>query len=173
MYASITMIHSIIKMKASQFERRANSTVLGDWCITIFDFLLLLDPLCAVWINPFKEMLINAIDKDKKKIIKGVYKETKVIIRELRLPYDILMQLNSILLEKFDYNLIEELKLENNQVNNIIKRGRIRNDSEYELVKQREEDIYADNSQRELMLKLQQLMLAYEFPESKKKKGSE
>jgi len=150
-------------MKASQFERRANSTVLGDWCITIFDFLLLLDPLCAVWINPFKEMLINAIDKDKKKIIKGVYKETKVIIRELRLPYDILMQLNSILLEKFDYNLIEELKLENNQVNNIIKRGRIRNDSEYELVKQREEDIYADNSQRELMLKLQQLMLAYEF----------
>ena len=167
------MIHSIIKMKASQFERRANSTVLGDWCITIFDFLLLLDPLCAVWINPFKEMLINAIDKDKKKIIKGVYKETKVIIRELRLPYDILMQLNSILLEKFDYNLIEELKLENNQVNNIIKRGRIRNDSEYELVKQREEDIYADNSQRELMLKLQQLMLAYEFPESKKKKGSE
>jgi hypothetical protein len=118
-------------------------------------------------------MLINAIDKDKKKIIKGVYKETKVIIRELRLPYDILMQLNSILLEKFDYNLIEELKLENNQVNNIIKRGRIRNDSEYELVKQREEDIYADNSQRELMLKLQQLMLDYEFPESKKKKGSE
>ncbi len=71
-------------------------------------------------------------------------------------------RLNSILQEKVHKSLFDVIKNDNEKIHRIIKRGHIRNDREYELVKRREDEIYADESQKELMLKLQQLMLDYE-----------
>lgn len=51
---------------------------------------------------------------------------------------------------------------ENVEIQKIIKRGRIRNDKEFELVRNREEAIYADDSQWDYAETLRKLMSDYE-----------
>ncbi|MGI6232238.1 MAG: hypothetical protein ACOYJF_05230 [Prevotella sp.] len=76
-------------------------------------------------------------------------------------------QLNQALTEKFKYNLADADASENVEIQKIIKRGRIRNDSEFKLVKNREEVIYADDSQWNYAETLRKLMSDYEDMKNK------
>ncbi len=106
---------------------------------------------------------INDIDKKGSiKYMRAMYREINELVGVDMLPPKELEQLNDLLSNKFGHNIRDELDRDVSKINNIIKRGHIRNDREYELVKRREDEIYADESQKELMLKLQQLMLDYE-----------
>ena len=91
-----------------------------------------------------------------------MYHEINELVGEGMLPPKEMDQLNDLLSNKFGHNIRDEQNGKLKKIVRIIKRGHILNDREYELVKQREDEIYADESQKELMLKLQQLMLDYE-----------
>ena len=64
--------------------------------------------------------------------------------------------------EKYGHDIADEMELETATIQKIIKRGIIRNDDEFEIVKRREEEIYADESQFEYAETLRNLMSAYE-----------
>lgn len=98
--------------------------------------------------------------------MRAVFKETNIMFGEEALSTEQMGRLNQILKEKFGHSLADESDKETAQIEKIIKRGKIRNDREFELVKRREDMVYVDDSQREYMLALQKLMSDYEFPEN-------
>ena len=71
-------------------------------------------------------------------------------------------RLNHVLQEKFSHSLADEFDRETAIIDKIIKRGIIRNNREFEIVKRREEEIYADESQNEYAETLRHLMADYE-----------
>ena len=105
--------------------------------------------------------------------MRALYKELHLNVREL-LPNQI-EELNQILTEKFGHCLADVAEMETKAIEKIIKRGRIRNDTEYRLVWQREDEIYTDDSQYEYAEKLRKLLNDYEkykqaiFDEKRKK----
>lgn len=76
--------------------------------------------------------------------------------------------LNRILLKKFKYNLNDVTKSNIDEIDKIIKCGKIRNDREFELVKNREDEIYADDSKWDYAESLRKLMSDYEDLKSEK-----
>ena len=73
--------------------------------------------------------------------------------------------LNQLLKEKFGHNIADEKDKETEIIQKIVKRGKIRNDREFELVKRREEEIWEDDSQTEYAETLRRMMGDYEVPE--------
>ena len=71
-----------------------------------------------------------------------------------------------ILKEKFNHSIDDEIDNDTAKIEKIIKRGRIRNDREFELIRNREDAIYSDDSQWDYADSLRKLMLDYEDRES-------
>ena len=94
--------------------------------------------------------------------MKALYDETNMMFREDIFGAEAMEQLNKVLKDKFNHCISDEIEEENMKINRIIKSGRITNDKEYELVKQYEEGIYADESQVEKAEMLRSLMVKYE-----------
>ncbi len=137
---------------------------MKEWCNTINEYFLVIDPSPggSLMVNMFRE-LISEIDKEKNiRKMRGLYKEMNVMIEEMQLPDSQMDALNKLLQEKFGHNIADEVDREMTQIEKIIKRGKIRNDREFELVKRREDMVYADDSQLEYTLTLQKLMSDYE-----------
>jgi hypothetical protein len=110
--------------------------------------------------------IIRKADKTRNlKLIKALYKETNLYIREDLLTSKEMTELNQLLKEKFGHNIADEIDRETALIEKIIKRGKIRNDREFEMVKRREEEIYADESQNEYAETLRKLMGDYECPQ--------
>ena len=145
-------------------KKDADYASLRDWCLTVYDFYLSLYPgqTTQLVVNLYKQ----SIDKiDKKKDItkmKALYDETNMMFREDIFGAEAMEQLNKVLKDKFNHCISDEIEEENMKIDRIIKSGRITNDKEYELVKQYEEGIYADESQVEKAEMLRSLMVKYE-----------
>ena len=137
--------------------------IVVDWCNTVYDYLLTLDSGYSNLIDYFKHA-IETSTKNKMRVIRELYKETNLIVRETLTPEQI-ASLNMILNEKFCYSIADEIDNDTKQIQIIIKRGKILNDREFELVKNREESIYADESQVEYAEILRSLLVAYECPD--------
>ena len=73
-----------------------------------------------------------------------------------------------ILKEKFNHSIDDEIDNDTAKIEKIIKRGRIRNDREFELVRNREDEIYADDSKWDYAESLRKLMSDYEDLKSEK-----
>ena len=92
-----------------------------------------------------------------------LYKETNLMVREMYLPDPLMDKLNQILTEKFKYSLVDVAAAEKDEIQKILKRGRIRNDREYELVKNKEDEVYDDDSQFDYAESLRSLLGDYEM----------
>jgi hypothetical protein len=123
--------------------------------------MLFLDSSFSLEVEWFKGVIADAEKTSDIKLMKRVYKETNVLVRET-LTSRLIEPLNIILKEKYGHDIADEMELETATIQKIIKRGKIRNDDEFEIVKRREEEIYADESQFEYAEILRNLMSAYE-----------
>jgi activator of HSP90 ATPase len=123
--------------------------------------MLSLDSSFSLEADWFKGIIFDAENTSDIKLMKRVYKETNIIVRETLTP-SLIEPLNKVLKEKFNHNIADEMELETATIQTIIKRGIIRNDREFEIVKRREEEIYADESQYEYAETLRNLMSDYE-----------
>ena len=150
--------------KLLALEKTADYATLREWCITISSFVSKAYPE----MSHMEEEINDAIEKiDKKQSLRymqTLYKEMNWLVGDGYLPDPLMDQLNQILAEKFKYNLVDVAAAEKDEIQKIIKRGRIRNDREFELVKNHEESIYDDDSQTEYAEILRGLMGAFECP---------
>jgi len=148
-------------MKLLELKERGNFDLLKNWCLTIYNYMLFLDSSFSLEVEWFKGVIADAEKTSDIKLMKRVYKETNVLVRET-LTSRLIEPLNIILKEKYGHDIADEMELETATIQKIIKRGKIRNDDEFEIVKRREEEIYADESQFEYAEILRNLMSAYE-----------
>ena len=141
-------------------DKTADYETLKEWCLTVFDYLLKQDSHHVMLVDYGKNIIAILDKKKKKNDMRALYKELHLNVREL--PPNQIEELNQILTEKFGHNLADVGKMETKAIEKIIKRGRIRNDTEYRLVWQREDEIYTDDSQYEYAEKLRKLLNDYE-----------
>lgn len=150
-------------MKLLELKERGNFDLLKNWCLTIYNYMLFLDSSFSLEVEWFKGVIVDAEKTTDIKLMKRVYKETNVLVRETLTPR-LIEPLNKILKEKYGHDIADEMELETATIQKIIKRGKIRNDNEFEMVKRREEEIYADDSQCDYAESLRHLMADYEVP---------
>ncbi|UKK54147.1 hypothetical protein [Prevotella sp. E2-28] len=93
--------------------------------------------------------------------MKALYKEINILVGEGMLSQKQMDDLNQLLKEKFSHNIADKKDIETDIIQKIIKRGKIRNDREYELVKRREEEVYQDDRQADYADTLRSLMIDY------------
>lgn len=135
--------------------------LLFDWCLTIYDYLESLNSDFSFETGWYRSVIVKATRNKDLGLLKGVYKETNLMVRET-LEAVMITALNEILKEKFGCDLADEHDKERLRILKIIKHGKIRNNREFELIKQREEEIWQDNSQADYAETLRQLMSEYE-----------
>ena len=156
-------------MKISNLKKDSDYSVLRQWCITICDFLLSIDPRFSDFIYGKYGMMevINNIDKTHNlRKMKALYKEMNIFVGEEMLSPKQMDELNQLLKEKFGHNIADEKDKETEIIRKIIARGKIRNDREFELVKRREEEIWEDENQIEYAEALRRMMGDYEVPDA-------
>lgn len=148
-------------------DNTADYATLREWCLTISSFVSKAYPEMS---HVEKEICdgIEKIDKTQNlRYMRIMYKEMNWLVGDGLLPDPLMNQLNQVLTEKFKYNLVDITAVENVEIQKVIKRGRIRNDREFELVRNREDAIYADDSQWNYAEALRKLMSDYEDMKSK------
>ncbi|MBQ3631912.1 MAG: hypothetical protein II949_11830 [Prevotella sp.] len=155
-------------MNKLRLKDNSDYEIIKSWCLTIYDYLMSIDSAyTSIVYHEYGFMsIIRKADKTRNlKLIKALYKETNLYIREDLLTSKEMTELNQLLKEKFGHNIADEIDRETALIEKIIKRGNIRNDREFEMVKRREEEIYADESQNEYAETLRKLMGDYECPQ--------
>lgn len=154
-------------------EKTVDYTTLREWCVIVSDFLQSSDPGYTELAVELTKVIIKIDKKKKIQDMKAMYKELHYMLSDL--PPNQIDELNEILKEKFGHCLADVAEMETKAIEKIIKRGRIQNDSEYELIWRREDKIYTDDSQYEYAEKLRKLLNDYEkykqaiFDEKRKK----
>ena len=150
--------------KLLALDKTADYATLREWCITIYCFLIKIHPEIADMLKEIERVITEELDKKSDiKRMRILYKEMNLMIREEYLPDPLMDQLNQILAEKFKYNLVDVAAAEKDEIQKIIKRGRIRNDKEFELSKNKEDEIYDDESQFNDAESLRNLLGDYEM----------
>lgn len=115
------------------------------------------------FVNEIKHTITRIDRKHSIRQIRSMYKEVNWLIQDDYLSDSAMDSLNKILMEKFKYNLIDVAISQRKTVQKILKRGKISNDGEYELVKQQEEEIYDDETQFDYAESLRNLLSDYEM----------
>ena len=153
-----------MKSVKNEFSKTASYETLREWCIAILDFYKSEFPNqdMRYLINEFMIVISNLDKKRNIRKMRAMFKETNIMFGEEMLLPEQMSRLNDILQKKFSHTLADEFDRETAIIDKIIKRGEIRNDDEFEIVKRREEEIYADESQFEYAETLRNLMSAYE-----------
>ena len=148
-------------MKLLSLKKLEDFEMLYDWCLSIYDFLVTLHPDFSFETEYYKGVIAKAKVNSDLKMLRRVYKETNLMVRETLTP-DLIEVLNKLLKKKFGCSIADEIDKEKNVIQKIIKRGEIRNNQEFELVKRREEEIWQDDDQIEYAETLRRLMRSYE-----------
>ena len=149
--------------KLLALEKTADYATLREWCITILDYLVTISPEYSYLVHEFKAVIEKIDKKQSMRYMRAMYKEMNWLVGDDYLSDPLMDQLNQILTEKFKYNLVDVAAAEKDEIQKIIKRGKIRNDREFELVKNQEEAIYDDDSQTEYAEILRGLLGDYEM----------
>ena len=141
-------------------DKTADYETLKEWCLIGFNYLLKIDPQHSFLVKEIEKVILKIDIRKKKNDMWALYKELHLWLRDL--PPNQIEELNQILTEKFGHCLADVAEMETKAIEKIIKRGRIRNDREYRLVWQREDEIYTDDSQFEYAETLRKLLSDYE-----------
>ena len=155
------MIENTDKKKSIKLELPKNPELLGKWCLFILDFL---EKIGVGDMSIWRECIPEACDVNWKfKYKLQARKELLHDINEyvLMLEQPLLHLLNLKLRHEFGFDLNDFSNRNNRRIQNILKRGVIRNEEEYRLVSDKVEEIYADDSQEQLVNQLNELLAAY------------
>lgn len=146
-----------------QLDRKADNAKLKEWCLTCCDFIVKTYPEMSEFVNEMRHTITRIDDRQSVRQMRNMYKEVNWLLQDKYLPDSAMDSLNQILTEKFKYNLIDVASSEKAEIQKILKHGKIRNDSEYELEKRQEEKIYDDESQFDYAESLRNLLSDYEI----------
>ena len=150
--------------KLLALEKTADYATLREWCITICSFVSKVYPEMSHMEKEISEAIEKIDKKQSMRYMRVLCKEMNWLVQDGYLPDPLMDKLNQILTEKFKYNLVDVAAAEKDEIQKILKRGRIRNDREYELVKNKEDEIYDDDSQFDYAESLRNLLADYECP---------
>ncbi len=148
--------------KSIKLELPKNPELLERWCLSILDFQ---EKVVGEDVGIWREIVRKACDVNWKfKYKLQARKELLHDINEyvLMLEQPLLHLLNLKLRHEFGFDLNDFSNRNNRRIQNILKRGVIRNEDEFRLVSDKVEEIYADDSQKELVSKLNDLLGAFE-----------
>ena len=148
-------------MKLLNLKNLDDFEMLCEWCLSIYGFLVDLHPDFSLETEWYRSVIAKAKVNSDLRMLRRVYKETNLMVRETLTP-DSIEVLNELLKNKFGYSISDEIDEETNTIQKIIKRGKIRSDKEFELIKRREEEIWQDETQKDYAETLRRLMGEYE-----------
>lgn len=149
-------------MHNKQLEiRREEFNNLKERCFAIFDYMLSVDVGYSQMVDFCIQTISNLERKPSLSKLKAIYKEIIVIIRDT-MPSSMITDLDQMLTVKCGQGILGEINKELMMIERILKRGRIINNKEFEIVKRHEEEIYDDDSQKEYAESLRKLMAEYE-----------
>lgn len=137
--------------------------MLREWCMTCCDFIVKTYPEMSEFVIGVKNVIMRIDNKQNIRQIRSVANEVSWLIQDGYLPDSAMDSLNQTLTEKFKDNLIDASTSKKDEIQKILKRGKILNDREYELVKRQEEKIYDDESQFNYAESLRNLLGDYEM----------
>ena len=149
------------KKYSIKLELPKNPELLERWCLSILDFQ---EKVLGEDVRIWREIVRKACDVNWKfKYKLQARKELLHDINEyvLMLEQPLLHLLNLKLRHEFGFDLNDFSNRNNRRIQNILKRGVIRNEEEYRLVSDKVEEIYADDSQEQLVNQLNELLAAY------------
>ena len=149
------------KKYSIKLELPKNPELLERWCLSILDFQ---EKVLGEDVRIWREIVRKACDVNWKfKYKLQARKELLHDINEyvLMLEQPLLHLLNLKLRQEFGFDLNDFSNRNNRRIQNILKRGVIRNEEEYRLVSDMVEEIYADDSQEQLVNQLNELLAAY------------
>ena len=151
------------KSKPTKLELPKNPELLERWCLTILESL---ERFWAEDLPLWREIVLKTCDVNwKHKYRLQARKELLHDINEYAMEsmnQQALQMLNIKLRQEFKFDLNDFSNRNNRRIQNILKRGIIRNEDEFRLVSDKVEEIYADDSQKELVSKLNDLLSAFE-----------
>ena len=152
------------KSKPTKLELPKNPELLERWCLTILESL---ERFWAEDLPLWREIVLKTCDVNwKHKYRLQARKELLHDINEYAMEsmnQQALQMLNIKLRQEFKFDLNDFSNRNNKRIQNILKRGIIRNEDEFRLVSDKVEEIYADDSQKELVSKLNDLLGAFEI----------
>ena len=149
------------KKLSIKLELPKNPELLERWCLSILDFQ---EKVLGEDVGIWREIVRKACDVNWKfKYKLQARKELLHDINEyvLMLEQPLLHLLNLKLRHEFGFDLNDFSNRNNRRIQNILKRGVIRNEEEYRLVSDMVEEIYADDSQEQLVNQLNELLSAF------------
>ena len=149
--------------KLLALDKTADYATLREWCIVVSNFFVSLSSEMNFYGEDTDNIIARIDQKKSLRLMRMLYKETNLMVREMYLPDPLMDKLNQILTEKFKYSLVDVAAAEKDEIQKILKRGRIRNDREYELVKNKEDEVYDDDSQFDYAESLRSLLGDYEM----------
>ena len=152
------------KSKPTKLELPKNPELLERWCLTILESL---ERFWAEDLPLWREIVLKTCDVNwKHKYRLQARKELLHDINEYAMEsmnQQALQMLNIKLRQEFKFDLNDFSNRNNRRIQNILKRDIIRNEDEFRLVSDKVEEIYADDSQKELVSKLNDLLGAFEI----------
>ena len=151
------------KSKPTKLELPKNPELLERWCLTILESL---ERFWAEDLPLWREIVLKTCDVNWKH--KYRFQARKELLHDINeyamesMNQQALQMLNIKLRQEFRFDLNDFSNRNNRRIQNILKRGVIRNEDEFRLVSDKVEEIYADDSQKELVSKLNDLLGAFE-----------
>ena len=149
------------KKLSIKLELPKNPELLERWCLSILDFQ---EKVLGEDVRIWREIVRKACDVNWK--FKSKLQARKELLHDineyvLMLEQPLLHLLNLKLRQEFGFDLNDFSNRNNRRIQNILKRGVIRNEEEYRLVSDMVEEIYADDSQEQLVNQLNELLSAF------------
>ena len=157
------MTDNTCKCKPIKLELPKNPELLERWCLTILESL---ERFWAEDLSVCREIVLKTCDVNwKHKYRVQARKELLHDINEWAMEsmnQQVLQMLNRKLRQEFGFDLNDFSNQNNRRIQNILRRGVIRNEEEFRLVSDNVEEIYADDSQEQLVCKLNDLLGAFD-----------
>ena len=157
------MTDNTCKCKPIKLELPKNPELLERWCLTILESL---ERFWAEDLSVCREIVLKTCDVNwKHKYRVQARKELLHDINEWAMEsmnQQVLQMLNRKLRQEFGFDLNDFSNHNNRRIQNILRRGVIGNEEEYRLVSDKVEEIYADDSQDQLVCKLNDLLGAFD-----------
>lgn len=145
--------------RVASSQREAEMKELRDWCIVILQFMSQLDPSSGLYAQG-EQAIKAAFQRGNHRGLKMVASDVREWATALSPAYR--QRLDQNLRARFGRGLIEKADESRGEVERILRRGQIDTQDEYRLLMSRVEEIYADESRRTELEKINELLAAYE-----------
>ena len=135
---------------------------IKDWCVVVLDFITAKNANFKEFAEPTKDNLNKYYKSNSQRLYKG-FQQSYNEINEMAkaLPPSEYEELNAILRDRFGKDLMNINPVAEKKIAYVVKKGKISNASEYELLLNRVEEIYSDESKKEEVEKLNALLADY------------